>query len=112
MARIKCGECKGTHATVDEVRDCHAQAADYLASIDAEIYAEAISSWCAGGGDYMGAKVYAGVIASGKTWEQHLREQDEAFAKVAEAAGTCDHGLSAVLCAGPGHYPMDDPADF
>lgn len=22
-------------------------------------------------------------------------------------AGTCEHGLSASLCAGPGHYPMD-----
>jgi hypothetical protein len=21
--------------------------------------------------------------------------------------GTCEHGLSAGLCAGPGHYPMD-----
>jgi hypothetical protein len=23
---------------------------------------------------------------------------------------TCEHGLSADLCAGPGHYPMDHPA--
>jgi hypothetical protein len=23
--------------------------------------------------------------------------------------GTCEHGLSADLCAGPGHYPMDRP---
>jgi len=25
-----------------------------------------------------------------------------------EANATCEHGMSAWLCAGPGHYPMDD----
>jgi hypothetical protein len=25
------------------------------------------------------------------------------------ASETCEHGLSAWLCAGPGHYPADEP---
>lgn len=25
---------------------------------------------------------------------------------------TCEHGLSANLCAGPSHYPLDNPYDY
>jgi hypothetical protein len=25
---------------------------------------------------------------------------------------TCEHGMAAWLCAGPGHYPADDDAPF
>ena|SRR5690242_19835447 len=32
---------------------------------------------------------------------------EAARAKEIEEAGDCEHGLSAALCAGPGHYPMD-----
>lgn len=33
----------------------------------------------------------------------------ESFPKVEEALyPSCEHGLSASLCAGPGHYPMDN----
>jgi L-fucose isomerase-like protein len=30
------------------------------------------------------------------------------WAESEEAQAVCEHGLSAWLCAGPGHYPMDD----
>lgn len=104
---IRCGECKGIHGSVDEVQACYAEAAE----AGAEIYAEAVSSWCSGGGSYHDAQLYARVITSGKTWDEYLREQDEAFAKEAEAAGTCDHGLSAALCCGSQHYPLDTYED-
>jgi hypothetical protein len=108
MASIVCGSCKDRHQTVREVKDCYADADEARA----EVYAESVMSWVMGGGDQAGARVYASVIASGKTWPEYLAEQDEAFAREVEAAGTCEHGLSAALCCGPGHYPMDDPSDF
>ena len=37
---------------------------------------------------------------------------EEAFFDSEEAQATCEHGMSAWLCAGPGHYPMDDPYDW
>jgi len=33
--------------------------------------------------------------------------RDAAIAAEIEAAGECEHGLSAALCSGPGHYPPD-----
>jgi len=30
----------------------------------------------------------------------------------AEAQATCEHGMSAWLCEGPQHYPMDDPSGW
>jgi hypothetical protein len=30
------------------------------------------------------------------------------WAESEEAQAVCEHGMSAWLCAGPGHYPMDD----
>lgn len=111
MASIKCGECKGTHDTVAEVKDCYAQAAAYEAQVEGEVYAEALSSWCAGGGDYVGGLTYASVIASGKTWDEYLRERDEEVGRQMAEMGECEHGLSAALCAGPGHYPMDSYFD-
>lgn len=32
---------------------------------------------------------------------------EAAMIKEIEQAGDCEHGLSAALCAGPGHYPAD-----
>jgi|SRR5215472_671145 len=98
-----CGSCKAPGKSVAEIQDCYAQAAEAAA----EAYAEAGMSWVAGGGSPEDAQLYARVIASGKTWDEYLREQDEAFAAAIEAAGTCEHGLSAALCEGPQHYPMD-----
>jgi len=33
---------------------------------------------------------------------------EAAWEESEEAQATCEHGMSAWLCAGPGHYPMDD----
>jgi hypothetical protein len=32
---------------------------------------------------------------------------EAAMTKAIEEGGECEHGLSAALCSGPGHYPMD-----
>lgn len=32
---------------------------------------------------------------------------DAAMEKAIEEGGECEHGLSAALCSGPGHYPPD-----
>jgi len=37
---------------------------------------------------------------------------EEEWANSAEAQATCEHGMSAWLCEGPSHYPMDDPYDW
>lgn len=36
----------------------------------------------------------------------------EEWAESEEAQAVCEHGMSAWLCAGPGHYPMDDGYDW
>ena len=38
-----------------------------------------------------------------KTFERN----EAAMVKAIEEAGECEHGLSAALCSGPGHYPPD-----
>ena len=108
MASIKCGCCKGTHDSVAEVKDCYAAEADYIANAEAEVFADAVASWVTSGGSTADAQVYARVIASGKSWDEFLYERDAAMAAEIEAAGTCEHGLSAALCEGPQHYPMDN----
>jgi hypothetical protein len=134
MASITCRRCNGTHQSAKAVRICfdaqgaywdrpgqgiycdyheeigtpdeHAGCLDEFAAQQAgEIYAEAKMSWIAGGGSPEDANFYANVIASGTSWEEHLAARGEEFAREAEAAGTCDHGLSALLCEGPNHDP-------
>lgn len=39
--------------------------------------------------------------------EEALARREAEMAKEIEEAGDCEHGLSAALCAGPGHYPAD-----
>ena len=79
----------------------------YHDETEAEVFAEAVMSWVAGGGSPADAQVYARVVASGRSWDEYLAELDEEMGREMEAAGECEHGLSAALCAGPGHYPMD-----
>lgn len=68
----------------------------YLAGIaEGEMRAERMADWVMGGGDPADASTYA-------YYEEHgyptLIDPDE---------GKCEHGLSASLCAGPSHYPLD-----
>lgn len=64
---IRCGCCKGRHASVATVKFC------YEVKRDAEKF-----------------------------------DRDQAaLAEYLEEAGECEHGLSAGLCSGPGHYPPD-----
>ena len=110
MASIRCGGCQGTHVSVQRVKDCYDLAAELEnARLDAqaEITAEAISSWCAGGGNYADAQVYARVIASGQTWDEYLASITPEF-----SGKQCEHGLALELCCGPQHYPLDGPDDF
>lgn len=102
-----CGNCKDTGRTVAEIRSCYAQAEEDAIQWEAEAFADAIASWVTSGGNQADARLYATVIASGQTWESYLAEQDAAFALVQEAAGTCEHALSAALCEGTQHYPAD-----
>ncbi len=118
---IRCGACQGRHPLAGDVQFCYRAKAGTLTEDDrqwgspsdmaaqqaSEMYAEAVSSWCSSGGTYQDALVYAAVIASGKPWPEYLREQDEAMGAAIQAAGLCDHGLSAALCEGPSHYPLD-----
>ena len=41
-----------------------------------------------------------------------MRAAQAAWEESEEAQATCEHGMSAWLCAGPGHYPMDDGYDW
>lgn len=44
-------------------------------------------------------------------WDSEtFARREAAMIKALEDAGECEHGLSAALCAGPGHYPMDTPS--
>lgn len=51
---------------------------------------------------------------SEEEYDRLLKQQDSIrkaaaeWAESEEAQATCVHGMSAWLCAGPGHYPMDD----
>jgi hypothetical protein len=98
--KINCAHCKLTHATAAEVRDCAAQEAAYQAEIEAELYAEAVMSWVAGGGAPGDAGRYAAVVAAGGTWDGGLGDDPR-------TGELCPHGLDAGLCEGPQHYPMD-----
>jgi hypothetical protein len=118
---IRCGSCTGRHPLAGDVAYCYrvttgtlteddlqwGSPSDQVAEQTAEAYAEAIASWCSSGGTYQDALKYAAVIAAGKTWPEYLREQDAAMGAEMQAAGLCEHGLSAALCDGPSHYPMD-----
>lgn len=70
---IRCGNHPrgfGTvrHENTAAVRACYAVSAELEAQQRAEIYAEAIMSWVAGGGSPEDARTYASYVASGKTW--------------------------------------------
>lgn len=105
---VKCGACKGRHEAVAEVRGCY----DWKAQADTEAanerYAETYVSNKITGMDEMGARTLAMFAAAGR---DYFAEYDAAMAEAVAEAGQCEHGLSAALCAGPGHYPADDPMD-
>lgn len=67
---------------------------DFFAQQEAEIRAERMNDWIMGGGAPEDASTYA-------FYEEH------GWPELIEDEGTCEHGLSASLCAGPNHYPMD-----
>ena len=77
-------------------------------------------------------KISAHICAQGRSYEVTFTDEDQAIAWMRERSSThafheieekplpdtaaklldflyptCDHGLSASLCAGPGHYPPD-----
>jgi hypothetical protein len=107
---IRCGTCTGRHATVAEVRDCsddHYEAQAFNAQARDEIYAEAVMSWVMGGGAPEDASVYANVIASGRVWNGGIPTDGDDEGDHEQ----CEHGLSARLCVGPSHYPLDDHND-
>jgi hypothetical protein len=62
---------------------------------EAEMRGELMADWIFSGGDPADASRYAHYEMNG--WPT-LINPDE---------GTCEHGLSASLCAGPSHYPLD-----
>jgi hypothetical protein len=131
---IRCGNCKNPHQSVRAVRMCYdtvtciwqipaafgfmvgsygqvlsmdeaiSEGDEFAAQQAGEIWAESKMSWVAGGGSCEDANFYASVMASGQTWEGYLAARDEAVGREIEAAGLCDHGLSAALCQGPEHY--------
>jgi len=63
------------HESVAAVRACYAVSAQLQAEQRAEIYAEAGMSWVAGGGSPEDARIYASVIASGRSWDEYLTGQ-------------------------------------
>lgn len=68
----------------------------YMAGeVEAEIEAERMAEWVMGGGDPADARTYAFYEKNG--WPNLIDPED----------GLCEHGLSASLCAGPSHYPLD-----
>lgn len=97
-----CGSCKGNHARATDVRSCYSEADQAAAEQRAEIYAEAGMSFVAGGGTPEDAMRYAAVIASGQEWDGGLPSLDGI-----DTDAKCEHGMSAWLCEGPQHYPMD-----
>lgn len=62
--------------------------------MDDEIRAERMMDWVMSGGDPADASTYAFYEEHG--WPTY--EDDGAL---------CEHGMSASLCAGPSHYPLD-----
>jgi hypothetical protein len=102
--RINCGACKDVHGSVAEVAECYAwqaEAEQVAAEQAAECWAENYSSARASGLGDWDARTYANVLATGKTWGEHLAERDAEMAAEIEAAGTCHHGLSKALCQDP-----------
>ena len=69
---------------------------EYLSEAEqaAEIRAERMMDWVMSGGDPADASTFA-------FYEEHGWPESPATGE------TCEHGLDAGLCAGPGHYPMD-----
>ena len=60
------------HENPAAVRACYAIVRQLAAEQAAEIYAEAGMSWVAGGGSPEDARIYASVIASGRSWDEYL----------------------------------------
>jgi hypothetical protein len=100
MARIICGNCHKVHASARAVRLCcelgsegyfchypHEEVHtpdeavacmdDLAAQQAAEIYAEAVMSWVCGGGSPEDARIYANVVASGRSWDEYLTGRDD-----------------------------------
>jgi hypothetical protein len=61
----------------------------------AEIRAERMNDWIMGGGDPADAGRFAMYEEHG--WPKLIDPED----------GVCEHGMSASLCVGPSHYPLD-----
>jgi len=61
----------------------------------AEIRAERMNDWIMGGGDPADAGRFAMYEEHG--WPELIDPED----------GVCEHGMSASLCVGPSHYPLD-----
>ena len=72
-----------------------AEEAYLRAEVEGEMRAERMAEWIMSGGDPADASTYAFYEEHG--WPVLIDPED----------GLCEHGLSASLCAGPGHYPMD-----
>ena len=93
------------HENTDAVRACFAITEQMAAEQRAELYAEGVMSWVAGGGNPQDAGRYASVYASGREWDGGIGD--------GQLSGkTCDHGLALELCADPiNHYPPDSYDD-
>jgi len=76
---VRCGnhprDLRIYHANAEAVRSCYAICEQMAAEQAAEIYAEAGMSWVAGGGSPEDARIYASVIASGRSWDEYLTGQ-------------------------------------
>ena len=97
-----CGSCKLGHESVADVQSCYADTAEAEAESRGELYAEAVMSWVAGGGSPEDAGRYASVVSRGGVWDGGLSSLEGI-----DTEAKCEHGLSAWLCEGPQHYPMD-----
>ena len=75
-AGIRCGnhprDLGIRHENPAAVRACYAIGRQLDAEQAAEMYAEASMSWVAGGGSPEDARIYASVIASGRSWDEYL----------------------------------------
>jgi hypothetical protein len=94
---------------------------DYAGSAPAEVFAESPGLYCpslyrmtgvADGGTVHEFVVFGEGGFSPYEMALHLAVSREGFEPVPAEPSmneslVCEHGLSAALCAGPGHYPMD-----
>jgi hypothetical protein len=101
---IRCGHHPHSlgirHENAAAIRACGEVGRQLAAESAAEIYAEAVMSWVAGGGSPADAGRYAAVIAMGGTWDGGIGHEEF-------SGELCGHGLALELCCGPQHYPMD-----